>query len=83
MPNLLKTSALKGIESEVLVILADEVIKNFPSQNVPSTDKGFWSPETNDKLSSKLNRVAIPKKCRLNMLRKERQVSVDIVLALN
>ena len=56
----------KETDDKVAVPMAKEALERFPQLRQVSYDKGFWSPENQDLLSSILERPILPKKGRLS-----------------
>jgi transposase, IS5 family len=67
----------KQTDSEIAVEIIKDATSKFPAIKSCSFDKGFWSPQNNEDLSSLLTVAALPKKGRLSKIDKERQCSAD------
>ncbi|MEK7226429.1 MAG: ISNCY family transposase, partial [Bacteroidota bacterium] len=67
----------KAVDSSVAVELISDAEKRFPELHSCSTDKGFWSPENQEKLKTIIPVIAIPKKGRLSQADREYQESEE------
>ncbi len=67
----------KAVDSTVAEELISDAKKRFPKLYSLSTDKGYWSPENQEKLKSVLPFSAIPKKGRLSEADREREESEE------
>ena len=67
----------KAVDSTVAEALISDAKKRFPKLYSCSTDKGYWSPENQEKLKTVLPVSAILKKGRLSQIDRERQESAE------
>jgi len=66
-------------DDKVAVSMVDESKERFPALNAVSMDKGFHSPDNQEKLKERLDRVVLPRKGRLSKVNKELESESEFV----
>ncbi len=64
---------IQETDDKIAVIMVDQAKSRFPGLNQCSFDRGFYSPENQKELASRLDFVVLPKKGRLSVVQAKHQ----------
>jgi hypothetical protein len=71
----------KQTDDQITVYMVQEAKKKFPALSLCSFDRGFHSPDNQNKLKPLLEKVVLPKKGKLSDKDKEREHSEEFIKA--